>query len=102
MSLRRRLINFLLALLNSRWLNGTPAYYGFINGLDAISYGELCNEEKQQPGITVREVIAGIDRFRSCPMNGGLMVIEGDTTRPATAMDVHELRQSLTAKKDDR
>ena len=46
------IIRFLLWALNSRWLNGTPARYGHINGLDAISYRELQNEDRQQPGIT--------------------------------------------------
>ncbi len=91
------IIKKLLAALNSRWLNDTPAHYGFINGLDALSYEQLQSEERQQPGITVKEVVEGIDRFRSCPVRKtGLTVIEGDHVRVGDLWDVHQLRQALT------
>jgi len=101
--MRRRVINLLLAILNSRFLNQSPCEYGYINGIDAMSYQELVNEDKQQPGITVREVLLYIDRFRACPLRkDGFTVIEGDgEQREGTIWDVHELRQALTPKPSD-
>lgn len=94
--MKTRIRTLLLQILNSHWLNATPGRYMFVNGLDAISYEELQNEEKQQPGITVKEVIRVIDKFRSCPMRGSaLTVIEGDEVREATVWDVHDLKQSF-------
>ena len=85
----------LLGALNSRLLNATPCKYGFINGLDAVSYEELENEDRQYPGITVREVLKSIDRFRSCQKRTGLTVIEGDVVRDADLWDVHALSTTL-------
>lgn len=86
----------LLGALNSRVLNGTPARYGLINGLEAVSYEELQNEERQKPGITVREVLTVIDSFRSCPVSGTYFsVIEGGNVREGNIWDLHELLQSL-------
>lgn len=90
----------LLWIIN-RWLGGSssgPLYYGLVNGLEAVSYQSLVSEDFQQPGITVRELIDGIDRFNACPIGKGVMVIEGSETREATVWDIHELRQSFTSK----
>src|SRR5262245_17383945 len=101
--MRRRIINLLLRILNSKWLNGTPCEYGHINGIDAMSYQELVNEDKQRPGITVREVLMYIDRFKSCPVReNGFTVIKPDgEQREGTIWDVHELRLALTPKAGD-
>lgn len=94
--IRRKIITLLLAALNSRWLNQTPCEFGFIGNVDAFSLANLESEEKQQPGITIKTILEDAARFRSCPMSHhGVTVIEGDETRKATAMDLHELRQSL-------
>jgi len=91
--MKKLTIRALLAVLNSRLLNQTPCRFGFIGNIDTFSYEELSNEEKQQPGITVREVLEVADRFRSCPMRkDGLAVIEGDEIREATVWDMQELR----------
>jgi hypothetical protein len=95
-SARRIIINLLLRILNHHWINRTPCEYGHINGLGAMSYDALVSEDSQSPGITVRQVIEGIDRFMSCPMRTGLTVIDGDEEREATCWDIHDLRQSLT------
>ena len=85
---------FLLRILNSRWLNGTPARYGHINGLDAISYQELQNEDQQQPGITIHQLLIGIDAFRACAVRPGVTVIEPDgTTRDADVWDMQDIRE---------
>lgn len=94
--MKRHLIHLLLKILNSYFLNPTPCKYGFIGNVDAFSFENLASEEKQQPGITVREVLEMAERFKACPLTPrGLMVIEGDETREATIWDVHELNQSL-------
>lgn len=97
------LVKALLGILNSKFLNESPCGYGYINGIDAVSYQELVNEDKQQPGITVREVIECINQFKTCPLRkGGLTVIENGETREGTIWDVHELRQSLTPRKETK
>ena len=96
MNIRRLLIQFLLSILNSRYLNQSPCRYGFINNVDAFSFEGLASEDKQQPGITVKEILEAAERFKSCPMKpNGLTVIEGNSTRDATIWDVHELTQVL-------
>jgi len=97
--MRRKTINLLLLILNSRFLNDSPCEYGYINGIEAVSYQELVNEDKQQPGITVKEVIESIDRFKACPIReNGLIVIENGEAREGTIWDVHELRQAFNRK----
>lgn len=96
--MRTRIIDTLLAILNSRWINATPCSYGHVNGLDAMSYEALASEDRQQPGITVREVLVTIDRFKSCSTRSGLTVIDGEDVREATAWDVHELNQAFQPK----
>jgi len=85
-------------MLNSRFLNQSPCEYGFINNVDAFSYRNCYYEDKQQPGITVREMLDAADRFKTCPIySGGLAVMEADgTTHEATVWDHHELRVALT------
>jgi hypothetical protein len=64
--------------------------------VDAFSYENLASEEKQQPGITVREVLEMADRFKACPIGKGLTVIEQDgSAREATASDILELQRSF-------
>lgn len=96
--MRQRVIRLLLAILNSRWLNQSPCQYGYVNNLDAFSYENLRSEDKQQPGITVREILDSADMFKACPIgrHGDLMVIENGEVREGTMWDVHELRQALT------
>lgn len=96
--MKRRIVKILLAALNSRWLNKSPCNYGFIGNVDAFSYANLRSEDNQQPGITVREVLATADAFRSCPIKAhGLTLIEADGSyRTAGPMDLHQLRVSIT------
>jgi len=85
-------IKLLLRALNSRWLNHSPCEYGFIGNVDAFSYSNLASEEKQRPGITVRQILKEADCFRSCPIQkSGLTVIEGEEMRDATVWDIHDL-----------
>ena len=96
--MRKIVIQVLLKILNSHFLNQTPCRYGFIGNVDAFSYENLASEEEQRPGITVKTVLKEADRFRSCPIRngGGLTVLESDgTSHEATAWDMHELRQGL-------
>lgn len=97
MVVRKRIIKFLLWILNTHWINQSPCEYGFIGNVDAFSYENLADEEKQSPGITVKEILEAADRFKTCPMRqNGLTVIEGDgTLRDGTIWDVHELRQDI-------
>lgn len=96
---RKYVVNFLLWILNSEIINQSPCQYGYINGIDAISLEELHNEEKQRPGVTVKECIASMEAFKFCKLSqSGLMVIENGEAREGTIWDVHELRQSLTPK----
>ena len=97
--MRALIVNFMLRLLNSRFLNATPCKYGFIGNVDAFSYENLESEARQRPGITVEVILAEADRFRSCPMIDALTVIDGGDFRPATCWDLHELRQLLRGKR---
>jgi len=98
--MRSRIIDGLLWLLNSRWLNKSPCQYGYIGNLDAFSRESLESEDKMRPGVTVRTILDEATQFKSCRLLPGLSVIEGDEIRAATLWDVHELRQALTAKSD--
>jgi len=100
--IKSKMIRCLLWLLNTEWLNQSPCKYGYINGLEAISYQELVNEDKQQPGVTVRQVIDSIDRFNSCPIyENNIAVIEPDgSCREGNIWDIHQLRQGLTPHKE--
>jgi hypothetical protein len=98
--MRRIIIKALLRALNSRFLNDSPCEYGWINNVDAFSYQNCVSEDKQRPGITVREMLDTADRFKTCPINkNGLTVIEPDgSTHEATVWDRHELNLALTPK----
>jgi hypothetical protein len=99
--MKRWTTEFLLSILNSRLFNQSPCKYGFIGNVDAFSYENLTSEERQQPGITVKEILEAADRFRSCPIRegGGVTVIEPDgSTHDATIWDEHELRTMLERK----
>src|SRR5580693_7479204 len=101
---RRFIVKCLLCALNSRWLNQTPCKYAFVGNLDNFSRENLESEDKQQPGITVREILDAADRFMACPINNtGVTVMEGDgTNHEATAMDLHELRVSFSPKEHEQ
>jgi hypothetical protein len=95
--MKNMIIKILLAVLNSRFLNGSPCKYGFIGNLDAFSYSHLQSEEQQRPGITVKTILDEADMFRSCPMRkSGLTVIEDGQSREGTIWDVHELQKQFT------
>lgn len=98
--LRRRVISALLAILNSRFLNQTPCRYEFVGNLDAFSRENLEYEDKARPGITVRTILDEAALYKTCPVGNRLMVLEGESFRDATAMDVHELRISLQREKE--
>lgn len=86
--------NLLLVILN--WLNPTPAKYQLVNGLDAVSYEELCNEVKMNPHKLVRELVRDIDTFRSCSLKPH--VHEKGTTRPLQPSDIEDLKSGLGTK----
>ncbi len=99
--MRKIIVQALLKVLNSRFLNSSPCRYGFIGTVDAFSYENLASEVEQRPGVTVNTILFEADRFRSCPMrkDGGLTVLEADgTSREATAFDMRDLRNALTPK----
>ena len=92
------LIRTLLHVMNCHFLNSSPCRYGFIGNVDAFSYENLASEEKQRPGITVKEVLAEADRFRSCPIGKGVTVIQaGLDPREADSWDLHELRTDFSS-----
>jgi len=94
-----KIIRWLLASLNCRWLNHSPCEYGYVGNVDAFSYEHLRSEEQQRPGITVKTILEEADRFRSCPIGEGLTVLECDGTyHEATAWDIHELKLAMTPK----
>jgi len=96
--MKPKIIRWMLGMLNSRWLNQSPCEYGYIGNVDAFSYSNLAAEEHSRPGITVKQILEEADRFRSCPIGKGLTVLNSwdGTTRQATALDVEDLRQSLS------
>ena len=98
--LQKHLPRLLLAILNSRYINDSPCEYGWINGLDAISYNELKNEIKINPDATVQDVIDAIDRFNTCPIynNRTIVLLDNGESRDATIWDVQELRNALSKK----
>jgi hypothetical protein len=94
--MRKAIVRLLLAALNSRILNRTPCGYGFIGNIDAFSYANLASEDKQRPGITVRQVLDEADRFRACQISNGLTVIEPDgASHEATAWDLRDLQRDF-------
>jgi hypothetical protein len=96
--MKKRVVRFLLAVLNSRWLNQTPCEYGFINNVEAFSYANLRSELISRPDLKVSQVLAEADAFKSCPLKtNGLTVIEDGIAREGTIWDVHQLRQELAA-----
>jgi hypothetical protein len=98
--MRTAIIRFLLAALNSRWLNQSPCQYGFIGNVDAFSLGNLKSEERQRPGITVKTILQEAERFRSCPLTARLIIFQDGDTRDPTTLDFDELRQSLKHQKE--
>ena len=54
-----------LAVLNSRWINGTPCKYAFVGNIDAFSYEHLKSEESQRPGVTVKQIISESEAWRA-------------------------------------
>ena len=101
--LKRFAVKLMLGILNSRWMNNSPCKYGFIGNVDAFDYSHLVSEEKQRPGITVKNIINEADRFRSCPLSPtGLTVIDGDETREVTIWDLNDLRNMREAEGKDQ
>ncbi len=99
LNVRKHVIRFLLAALNSRWLNRSPCRYGFIGNVDAFDISNLRSEVGQRADLTVAKLIEEAERFASCPVGKGLTVIEdGCEPREATIWDAHELKQALTPK----
>jgi hypothetical protein len=90
--MKASIVRLLLRVLNSQWLNPSPCQYGFIGNVDAFSYSSLASEEKQKPGITVKEVLHQADLFRSCPIGRGVQVLENEEWRDANVWDLHELK----------
>lgn len=54
-----------LAILNSRYINGTPCKYGFIGNIDAFSFEHLKSEESQRPGVTVKQIVSESESWRA-------------------------------------
>lgn len=59
------IIRTCLAVLNSRWINGTPCKYAFVGNVDAFSYDNLKSEVAQNPSVTVAEVVRQAEAFRT-------------------------------------
>lgn len=98
MKFKKVICDTLLAILNSRFLNGTPCRYEFCGNIDAFSRENLESEDIQQPGITVREVLNLANSFKLCPMgtDSGIAVLEDGKWREGNLWDVHALNQSMT------
>lgn len=97
--MRRWLVNSLLAILNSRFINKTPCQYGFIGNVDAFSLNSLRSEARQRPYLSVADLVAESDRWNSFPIpNDGLTVIEGGAAREGTSKDIEELKAALRLK----
>jgi hypothetical protein len=91
--MKKVIIRWLLAVLNSSWLNKTPCKYEYVGNVNAFSLDNLESEERQRPGITVKQILEEAARFRACPLKAkGVTVIEGSGYRDADAWDLHELR----------
>ena len=97
--MKKLIVDLLLRILNSEFLNATPCRYGFIGNMDAFEYSSLESEDRQQPGITVREVLYRADSFRRCVVSMkdnrsgiALQVIEDDgNIRDANCWDMQDL-----------
>lgn len=96
MNLRNLIIRFLLGILNSRFLNGTPCKFAFIGNVDAFSIENLRSEVSQRPDVTVAQILKESQVFSACPLGpSGFTVIEGGVAREGTLWDIHELRMAL-------
>ena len=95
--MRKQIVRTLLAILNSRWLNGTPCKYEFVGNVDAFSRSDIEYTLMAHPLITLRQYLDVADRFKSCPISrNGLTVVEGDgSIRQANAWDIHELKIAM-------
>lgn len=90
---KKTIIQGLLRILNSQWLNPTPCSYQFVGNVDAFTLSHLHSEESQRPGITVKTIIQEAEIFKICPMRSKeVTVIEGDSMREANIWDLQELK----------
>ena len=78
---RKLVVNFLLAILNSRWLNPSPCRYEFVGNVDAFSRSDIESSLRQQPDMTLQQYIDAANRFKACPISRiGITAIEPDGT----------------------
>lgn len=76
---RKLLIDLLLGMLNSRWLNPTPCRYEFVGNIDAFSRADIESTLRSDPEMTLQEYIDIANRFKYCPVSRtGVSVIEPD------------------------
>jgi hypothetical protein len=91
--MKKTLVDVLLRILNSQWLNPTPCKYGFIGNVDAFDIESLRYEVKSRPSLLVAQLIAEAETFKACPLRlHGVTVIEDGTTRDATVWELRELQ----------
>ncbi len=84
--MRKILIKFLLAILNSSWLNGTPCKYEFVGNVGAFSLSYLKSSVEQNPHLLVRELIME----KNCPDYPHTH--ENGEIRPMNDQDVKDLQ----------
>lgn len=79
--MKKSIVRVLLALLNSRWLNGTPCHYEFVGNIDAFSREDMESSLREQPDMTLRQYLDVANRFKFCPVSRiGVTAIEPDGT----------------------
>lgn len=95
--IKKSFTKVLLRMLNSRWLNGSPCEYGFINNLDCFSTEFLKGYLKYEPDLSLKDVLGRATLSKGCwqKSTDGLKVIEGGEVRDADSYDVLELKRAL-------
>lgn len=86
--MKENLIKLLLLMLNSNWLNGTPAKYEFVGNITAFSRSYLESSVRQEPHILVRDLLNYSPT--SCPDYPHTH--ENGEIRPMNEQDVKDLQ----------
>ena len=86
--MRKTITNILLKLLNSTWLNPTPAKYEFVGNITAFSRSFLESSVQQEPHLMVRDLL----RYSPTDCPDYPHTHENGEIRPMNDQDVKDLQ----------
>lgn len=77
--MRSLLVQALLQLLNTEFLNPTPCRYDFVGNIDNFSRENIASTLRQEPDMSLSRYLDIADRFKACPISRvGVTAIEPD------------------------